>query len=257
MSRWTGWGQWLALLTMTLDHISRYLLPDHWHADWLSASLGRIAFPLFSAMVAWHGLHNTRSPLRYAWRILIIGLIAQLPYLTMPRDGFQLNICFTLAAGLVAGSVLRELSKHQPTPGDGSLHTSRAAASLAMLGLSWWVLGYRVEYGHLGLAMVPLYMLSFSASRASAREAAGPATRLPDAAVSIAPALPVLLTAGLMNSSMMAKAFTVATSLAVVLLAAGAGRRVPRVPLQMPRRLWLGWYPGHFAALALLVHWPR
>ncbi|WP_192035022.1 TraX family protein [Halomonas sp. YLGW01] len=259
MSHWTGWGQWLALITMTLDHVVRYLLPDNWDAGWLSASLGRIAFPLFSAMVAWHGLFNTRSPLRYARRILIIGLIAQLPYLTMPRDGFQLNICFTLAAGLAAGSVMRDMWMHQRAPGGPSMPAGLMVASLAMLLLSWWVLGSWVEYGHLGLAMIPLYMLAFSAVRESAREAvpASPSKSLPDAAVSIASALPVLVTAGLMNSSTMAKAFTVATSLAVVMLATGAGRQVPRVPVPMPRRLWLAWYPGHFAAIALLLHWPR
>ncbi|MGM0784154.1 MAG: hypothetical protein ACQEUM_08565 [Pseudomonadota bacterium] len=53
-------------------------------------------------MVAWHGLFNTRNPLRYARRILVIGLIAQLPYMMMPRasDVFILNICSTLSLGL-------------------------------------------------------------------------------------------------------------------------------------------------------------
>ena len=35
------------------------------------------------------------------------------------------------------------------------------------------------------------------------------------------------------------------------LLAAGAAQRVPPVALAMPRRLWLAWYPGHFALIAL------
>ncbi|MGB8712398.1 MAG: TraX family protein [Onishia taeanensis] len=267
MSHWTGWGQWLALITMTVDHITRYLLPDSWDAGWASSSIGRIAFPLFSAMVAWHGLFNTRSPLRYAKRILIIGLIAQLPYMTMPRDGFQLNICFTLAAGLAAGILLRDLVfrdrsfyrgafPHHPhhdrpldQPRKASAPTALAILSLVLLGLAWWVLGSWVEYGHLGLAMIPLYMLAFAGL---GEHGAGRLTGLTAAAS----ALPVLLNAGLMNSSDMAKGFTVATSLTLVLLAAGAWRWVPRVIYSMPRRLWLAWYPGHFAVIALLLHWP-
>ncbi len=26
-SHWTAWGQWLALFTMTVDHLTRYVLP--------------------------------------------------------------------------------------------------------------------------------------------------------------------------------------------------------------------------------------
>lgn len=267
MSYWTGWGQWLALITMTVDHVTRYLLPDSWDAGWASSSIGRIAFPLFSAMVAWHGLFNTRNPLRYAKRILIIGLVAQLPYMTMPRDGFQLNICFTLAAGLAAGILLRNLvfrdlsfnagafqpsASHHRSPGQpqkASMPNGLAIAILVLLGIAWWVLGDWVEYGHQGLVMIPLYMLAFAGV---ARCDAGRFTGLAAAAS----ALPVLLNAGLMNSSEMAKGFTVATCLSIVLLAAGAWRWVPRVIYSMPRRLWLAWYPAHFAVIALLLHWP-
>ncbi|WP_458527341.1 TraX family protein [Onishia taeanensis] len=262
-SRWTDWGQWLALITMTVDHVTRYLLPDGWDAGWASSSIGRIAFPLFSAMVAWHGLFNTRNPLRYAKRILIIGLCAQLPYLTMPRDGFQLNICFTLAAGLAAGTLLRDLigretagpeaarlSRASPISSSGSpAKAGLAIAGLMLLGLAGWVLGNWVEYGHQGLIMVPLYMLAFSVL------GNGPTGRMAGL-LGAAAALPVLLNAGLMNSSDMAKAFTVATCLAAVLLAAGAWRFVPKVGYVMPRRLWLAWYPAHFAVIALLLHWP-
>ncbi len=47
-----------------------------------------------------------------------------------------------------------------------------------------------------------------------------------------------------MNSSDMAKSFTVATTLAVLLLAAGAHRLPSEVPLRMPRRLWLAGIPA-------------
>jgi len=242
-SNWTAWGQWLALVTMTVDHVVRYLLPESWDAGWASSSIGRIAMPLFTAMVAWHGLFNTRNPLRYARRILVIGLVAQLPYLTMPRDGFQLNICFTLAAGLTAGVGLRALAQQLLA---ATALTARHWMAIATLGLAWWVLGDWVEYGHQGLLMIPLYMLAFEMlSQPAAPRLAGLAAG--------AAALPVLLNAGLLNSSDMAKSFTVATTLLMLLLAAGAARLVPAIPqtLAMPRRLWLTWYPGHFAAMAL------
>lgn len=246
-SAWTAWGQWLALITMTVDHVVRYLLPDSWDMGWASSSIGRIAFPLFAAMVAWHGLFNTRDPIRYARRILIIGLVAQLPYMTMPRDGFQLNICFTLALGLCWGAWLRNLAcRSQSVNRSDALNRSLAiAASL----LAWLVLGQWVEYGHQGLLMIPFYMLALQAL-------SQPATTLPERLMVAIAALPVLINAGLLNSSDMAKSFTVTTCLFVLLMAAGAASRIPHVGFKMPRRLWLAWYPAHFAVIALLLHWP-
>ncbi len=241
-SAWTGWGQWLALITMTLDHLARYTLPEAWGLGWIDSSLGRIAFPLFAAMVAWHGLFNTRDPLRYARRVLIIGLVAQLPYALMPRDidGLILNICFTLSLGLTGGAWLLSLPSRL-TQGTSAW---RAAAE-GLIALAIWLLaGGVVEYGHLGLLMIPLYMLAMRHLHANG-------DALADRLTSAFAALPVLITAGLMNSSEMAKAFTVATCLAALLLAAGAHRHSPRVPIAMPRRLWLAWYPAHFAVIAL------
>ncbi|MCK2184163.1 TraX family protein [Halomonas getboli] len=241
-SAWTGWGQWLALITMTLDHLARYAVPESWGLGWIDSSLGRIAFPLFAGMVAWHGLFNTRDPLRYARRVLVIGLVAQLPYALMPRDadGLILNICFTLSLGLIAGAWLLGLPGRRARGVAAWQVTAEALAALAV----WALAGRIVEYGHLGLLMIPLYMLAMQRLHAAGDAYAERLT-------SVVATLPVLVTAGLMNSSEMAKAFTVATCLGTLLLAAGAHRLSPRVPFSMPRRLWLAWYPAHFAAIAL------
>ncbi|MCE8029004.1 TraX [Halomonas daqingensis] len=243
VSTWTGWGQWLALATMTVDHLTRYVFPSAWELGWAGSSIGRIAFPLFAAMVAWHGLFNTRNPLRYARRILIIGIAAQLPYMMMPRasDAFILNVCFTLALGLAWGAWLRQLlARHR----SGSLGSAWLGAAVAATLAIWYLLGGWVEYGHRGLLLVPLFMLAMHHLHAAGES-------LGERLLAVSLAAPVLIVAGLMNSSDMAKSFTVATCLAVLWLAAGAHRTTPGVPLAMPRRLWLTWYPGHFALIAL------
>lgn len=243
LSTWTGWGQWLALATMTIDHLTRYVLPTGWELDWAGSSLGRIAFPLFAAMVAWHGLFNTRNPQRYARRILVIGLAAQLPYMLMPRasDAFILNVCFTLALGLAWGAWLRELlARHR----SGNLDSVWLGAGLAATLAVWYLLGDWVEYGHRGLLLVPLFMLAMY----HLHTAGG---TLLERLQAVTLAVPLLIVAGLMNSSDMAKSFTVATCLVVLWLAAGAHRLTPGVPAAMPRRLWLAWYPGHFMLIAL------
>ncbi len=242
-STWTGWGQWLALVTMTIDHLTRYALPAGWELDWAGASIGRIAFPLFAAMVAWHGLFNTRNPLRYARRILVIGLVAQLPYMMMPRasDAFILNVCFTLATGLAWGAWLHDLLARQRR---GELEAYWVVLGVAVSLAVWQLLGDWVEYGHRGLLLIPLFMLAMHCLHQAGNT-------LTERLTAVAFTLPVLVVAGLMNSSDMAKSFTVATCLVILWLAAGAHRLTPGVPSAMPRRLWLAWYPGHFALIAL------
>ena len=245
-SHWTGWGQWISLVTMTLDHLARYLATDAWHLGWVDSSVGRIAFPLFAGMVAWHGLFNTRDPLRYARRVMIIGLLAQLPYQLMPREAlFQLNICFTLALGLMAGHWLEQLTRRQEA---GELGHVRLALETLGVATGWYFAGFWVEYGHHGLLLVPFFMLGM-----------GQLHRTDDALLSrllaVVGCLPLLLVAGMMNSSDMAKSVTVATVLAVLLLAAGAHRLCRAPGIVMPRRMWLAWYPAHFAVIAAILLW--
>ncbi|HSP32453.1 MAG TPA: TraX, partial [Halomonas sp.] len=37
-SHWTGWGQWLALSPMPIDHLTRYVLPGDWDLGWAGSS---------------------------------------------------------------------------------------------------------------------------------------------------------------------------------------------------------------------------
>ncbi|MCH8543925.1 MAG: conjugal transfer protein TraX [Alcanivorax sp.] len=244
-SHWTAWGQWLALLTMTADHLSRYVVPDAAGLGWIESTLGRVAFPLFAAMVAWHGLFNTRNPARYARRILVIGLAAQIPFMLMPRetDTFVLNVCFTLAGGLFWAVWLKDSASGYR---DGALSAAGAMAVAAASLPAWYLLGQWVEYGHVGLMIIPLAML---AMQVLSQRGDSAIQRL----VAGLSALPVLVMAAQMNHTELAKAFTVATCGITLVLAAGAARHIPRPALIMPRRLWLAWYPAHFLVIAALL----
>ncbi|WP_027965869.1 TraX family protein [Halomonas halocynthiae] len=242
-SNWAGWGQWLALITMTLDHLARYVAPEAWQVSWLGSSVGRIAFPLFAGMVAWHACFNTRDPLRYARRILVIGLVAQLPYMLMPRssDALIINICFTLSLGLVGGVWLSKLGQRLRQK---RARIWRLGAEVTAAVIVWWLAGSLTEYGHLGLLLIPSYMVAMQHLHGSDMSR----SRITIAALSC---VPVLIISGLMNTSLMAKSFTLGTCAVVLLLTAGLHRHIPTVVIPMPRRLWLSWYPGHFAAIAL------
>ena len=47
-SHWTDWGKWLALISMTVDHVVRYALSNEmsWQFSWASSTIGRVALKL-------------------------------------------------------------------------------------------------------------------------------------------------------------------------------------------------------------------
>jgi len=83
------------MAAMLIDHIGAVFFPD---ALWMRI-IGRISFPLFAWGIAM-GYSRTRNLLRYGARLLVTGLVTQLPYSQLFGSGY-LNICFTLLAGLV------------------------------------------------------------------------------------------------------------------------------------------------------------
>lgn len=221
MNAWIPLAQWLALLSMSLEHVTKCLWPASPLTPW-AILVGRLAFPLFAGMVAWHLVHNTRHPMRYARRLLTIGLVAQLPYaLVITPD--RLNVCFTLGLGLFAVALVDRLPD-----------TPTRLAAVVVLGCIGLLGGGYVEYAHMGLLLVPAYVLAF---------------RHPH---HLAAVVPVLLIAAFINAPPVAPLVSLLTATALIVIA----RQSPlswRPVIRLPRRLWLTWYPLHLALIALLL----
>ena len=90
--------KWIAILTMTVDHIGAFLFPELDFLRWI----GRIAFPLFAYLLIL-GMESTRNPQRYFLRLFLFALISQVPFFLAANYGpFEsLNIFFTLSFGLM------------------------------------------------------------------------------------------------------------------------------------------------------------
>lgn len=89
--------KWLAIITMTIDHIGAVLYPELVALRWI----GRLSFPLFAYLLIL-GMENTRNIQKYFIRLLIFSFISQFPFfLALGSDPFErLNIFFTLSSGL-------------------------------------------------------------------------------------------------------------------------------------------------------------
>ena len=91
----------IACITMLLDHI-KYGLPET--SGILTLYFGRIAFPIF-AFLAVEGYVHTSNFNKYLKRLLIFGIISQIPFMlfkSLITNQISLNIMFTLLLGVSA-----------------------------------------------------------------------------------------------------------------------------------------------------------
>ena len=90
--------KWIAIITMTVDHVGAILYPEFEFLRWI----GRLAFPLFAYLLIL-GMESTRNIRNYFTRLFIFALFSQVPFfLAIDYTPFELlNIFFTLSFGLL------------------------------------------------------------------------------------------------------------------------------------------------------------
>lgn len=101
---------------MLLDHTAR--IYGHMNTPWAEpfTLVGRLAYPLFAFLLAHNLMHFSASPKRYASWLLGFAILSQPIYrLALPDTMIQLNILFTLLAGLLLLLLLQRWQQ-QPTP---------------------------------------------------------------------------------------------------------------------------------------------
>lgn len=93
--------KWLAFALMVADHLARYAFPSLGPIPWL---LGRLVFPLFAlafGMVAYTAAAS--KDWRPVYRLVVWGLVAQVPMAFAVPKLQALNVLFTFACGLILG----------------------------------------------------------------------------------------------------------------------------------------------------------
>ena len=153
----------LALVSMTIDHVGAYLLPQ----VWILRYIGRLAFPLFSFMVC-EGCMHTRHKGRYLANMCAFGVVSQL-VLSIGRGDLLLNIFCTLALSVVTVYALQWWKPCQDDPDRGWI-SPRALAPVAAIALDVFCCqvlpdlvghGLRVQYGIVGVLLPVLAYLPY------------------------------------------------------------------------------------------------
>ena len=146
------WLRLLALVCMLLDHLWATVVPGNW---WMTC-VGRLAFPIFAFQIV-EGYYHTSNLKRYMRRLLVFGLISEIPFNLMLGGywlyPFHQNVMFTLLFGLLSVRALEQACQRTDTAGK-----FRAGLMLLVwLGLSAITF---VDYGMYGVLMVLVFALS-------------------------------------------------------------------------------------------------
>lgn len=95
----------LACMTMLLDHIGAIFFPA---CLWMRI-IGRISFPLYAFLLA-EGIHYSRSPAKYGLRLLLVAVMAELPYDLLFFGQFtwaKNSVMVTLLLGFLMGMAMK------------------------------------------------------------------------------------------------------------------------------------------------------
>lgn len=86
--------QWIAMLTMLIDHIGAIFFPDHL----IFRLIGRIAFPIY-VYLSMLGYQRTSNFKRYFTRLILLALVSQLPF-QLAFGTNHINVIGTLAVSV-------------------------------------------------------------------------------------------------------------------------------------------------------------
>lgn len=137
----------LAASSMLVDHIGAIFFPQYS----IFRIIGRTSFPLFAFLLA-QGFLHTSSRKKYAFRLGITALIAEIPFdLALTGQIFswnKQNVCFTLLLGFLNLCIVESTLHTQPVVG---LFSSVLLCGIAQL--------LHFDYGWYGVLLILLFFV--------------------------------------------------------------------------------------------------
>lgn len=116
--------KWIAMITMTIDHIGAGLLSPYNQMTTMNLDglytvtrlIGRLAFPIFAFLII-QGYQHTSNRRGYISKLFLFALLSELPFdLAFNHQLFywpQQNIFFTLAIGVIGFAIFEKYEEEQ------------------------------------------------------------------------------------------------------------------------------------------------
>ena len=149
--------KWIALITMTVDHVGAILYPE----ITVLRVIGRLSFPLFAYLLIL-GMESTRNMRNYFIRLFLFASISQVPFfLALDYEPFAyLNIFFTLSLGLLFVHFFKKASAYAIVPLLVSfiLPIDYSIYGLAMIGCMY-ILTENTRFGVAALVLLNVLFL--------------------------------------------------------------------------------------------------
>lgn len=136
--------KFLACFTMLIDHIGAIFFPC---AQWLRI-IGRISFPIYCFLIT-EGVRHTRNARKYGLRLLLVAMLAELPYDLLfygKLTWVQNSVMVTLLLGFVAGITMKQVDLRW-----------KLIVSLPFILLGQYL---GSSYGMYGVAMIVMFLLT-------------------------------------------------------------------------------------------------
>lgn len=141
------WIKWIAIVTMTIDHVGAFLIADD-TARLVCRVIGRIAYPLFALMIA-EGFRHTHDIKGYFLRLLLGAAISEA---VMAVIWFAFGINFFLQANVFIPLVLGLIALML-------FATKKWYAYLAVLPILVFAEWVHTSYGAYGILLIVLFGL--------------------------------------------------------------------------------------------------
>lgn len=224
-------AKWLAIFTMVIDHAG-YVFADK--VDYMAFRLvGRMCWPLIGFIVAMRLYVSPTRTTGYLRRLLPWAFISQLPYAFIflgPKGEpwfSMLNIFFTIALGCFVFILLERWNRSSNLP-----EKILCAAGILIAVM----LGVKVDYGPVGVIMIPVLALMARQSFLKAAIACGPLAMLSNTLFMIG--------IGRLEHNWPMLLGTLAASAIACITLQEAGRL-----WRLPRWFFYAFYPLHMVAL--------
>ncbi|ANF98177.1 TraX family protein [Paenibacillus bovis] len=206
--------QWLAMITMLIDHLGYAFFSDERYMR----IIGRIAFPIYCYLLV-VGYRHTRNVNKYLIRLMVIALLSQFPFM-FAFNITNLNVVFTLLIGLLLMILLDRIpSRLFPI----SILLAAAFSLLAEV--------LHTDYGAYGILLILIY-----------RYMPGYMMVLAHFALTL-----IFILTGHMSLIQVYSIFS------TLLITASTELRPDVRFAAPPRWLWRAFYPAHLAVIAIIV----